>query len=173
MGGKTAGGRHVDFTNIASDAFRRANPELFGEIPMPAQVAASAGKSEGIGKTPTKKLNKTEERCKARLERYLGLSVLCQPTRLFPLAGGGTYTPDFLAYDPQRPELGICVVEVKGGYHGPGWEQGYDRWKRVAAQYDSPLFRFVMTTWSAKRQEWNDEWWGDGNDWPIHAIVPF
>lgn len=167
--------RDIDFSAVGSEAFRRRNPQLFGEIPTPAQVspAPSPNASRSIlGERKEKKLNKTEERCKMRLTRYYGLQVICQPTRFFQLTGGGTYTPDFLAFDSKRPEEGILVVESKGGYRGPGAEQGHERFARAAAEYDSPLFRFVKTTWRTKTHDWQDEWWGD-NDWPMHSVTPF
>lgn len=169
--------RNIDFSSFGSEAFRRKNPALFGDVPVaqPRQMPQTqeVPAQDFAGKVRIRKLNKTEERCRLRLESFFGLEVLVQPTRLFPLQGGGSYTPDFLAFDSQRPELGIAVVEVKGGYKGPGAEQGHERYARTAAQYDSPLFHFVKTTWDAKRHDWTDEWWKP-NRWPCErTIVPF
>lgn len=41
-------------------------------------------------------------------------------------------------------------AEVKGGYKGPGWEQGHERYKRARAEH--PMVRFGMYEWTGK--EW-------------------
>lgn len=89
----------------------------------------------------------------------LGFHAIPQPTRFFPLPGGGSYTPDFLAWDEKYSFL--ISVEVKGGYHGPGFEQGYERYKRTAQIYDGIHFRFVMMTQDSKSKSWSLEWWGE------------
>ncbi|MBO4620355.1 MAG: hypothetical protein J5654_09630 [Victivallales bacterium] len=102
-------------------------------------------------------MNKTEARAMQWLIYQGYANIIPQPTRLFPLAGGGTYTPDFLAWNPS--DGSILVVEVKGGYRGPGWEQGMERYKRAAAQYDGGPLKFTMLAWSAKRREWAVDFW--------------
>ena len=163
----------IDLSATASDSVRRLNPAIFagkqaqthGNEPerdfarntekMPAE-AFSRGNS---GVTRQRKMNKTEARAMEWL-RFQGYSgIIAQPTRLFPLAGGGSYTPDFLAWELMS--FGILVIEVKGGYKGPGAEQGYDRYKRAALQYSpagSP-WRFALLTWHARRREWTFEAW--------------
>ena len=87
---------------------------------------------------------KTEETVRAWLESE-GYRIVTQPTNLFPMAGGGRYTPDFLAW--KDDENGILVVEAKQeGAHYRGYEQGYERYKRCASQYDSRQWRFAMAT---------------------------
>lgn len=164
----------------ASESVRRLNPQIFGEAPSKMRVgegngaihgfnrlnaeSSSRAKSSGIpavsgGETRQRRMNKTEARALEWLGCHGYTGIIAQPTRLFPLAGGGSYTPDFLAWKPG--DTGVLVVEVKGGYRGPGWEQGYERYKRAALQYcqTSGPWRFAMLTWSARRREWTFEAW--------------
>ena len=89
----------------------------------------------------------------------LGLPAGCrwvaQPTRLLPLSGGGTYTPDFLVLVPGGEPVS---AEVKGGYRGPGWEQGVERYRRAASEWDGRGLRFVMATWDGAAG-WRLQWW--------------
>lgn len=165
----------IDLSATASDSVRRLNPAIFAGkqaktrenaperdfIREPPKTPAGADCGGNSGITRQKRMNKTEARAMEWL-RFQGYSgIIAQPTRLFPLAGGGTYTPDFLAWEP----LASCVwvVEVKSaGAHYHGWEQGYDRYKRAALQYSQPgsPWRFALLTWHAGRREWNFEAWG-------------
>ena len=172
--------RRIDLAATASEATRRRNPAIFGEtapdfaprrenpakrdfarIAAKTPAEANSGRNPGIsgGETRQRQMNKTETRAMEwlRLHGYAG--IIAQPTRLFPLAGGGTYTPDFLAWEPMTSC--VWVVEVKGGYRGPGWDQGYDRYKRAALQYSPPgsPWRFALLTWHARRREWTWEAW--------------
>lgn len=170
----------IDLSATASASVRRLNPAIFaGKGPAGAPddrnaakrdfardgaENASGAKSGRIpaasgGETRQKRMNKTETRALEWLRFHGYTGIIAQPTRLFPLAGGGTYTPDFLAWEPMTSC--VWVVEVKGGYRGPGAEQGYDRYKRAALQYSpagSP-WRFALLTWHAQQREWTFEAW--------------
>lgn len=169
----------IDLSATASDSVRRLNPAIFAgkqaqtrENEPERDFARNGAKthadavSRGIaGVTRQKRMNKTE----ARAMEWLGFNgysgIIAQPTRLFPLAGGGTYTPDFLAWEP----LTSCVwvVEVKtAGAHYHGWEQGYDRYKRAALQYSQPgsPWRYALLTWHARRREWTFEEWNTNEE---------
>lgn len=171
----------IDLAATASEATRRRNPSIFGERPSnfaPARKNSltrdfariepktsngakfdGANAVSGGGATKQKAMNKTEARAAQWLRLNGFACLIAQPTRLFPLAGGGTYTPDFLAWEPSG--AGVWVIEVKGGYRGPGWDQGYDRYKRAALQYSPPgsPWRFALLTWHARRREWTFEAW--------------
>lgn len=172
--------RRIDLAATASEATRRRNPAIFGERPSnfaPERENSSArdftriepkasngAKSDGAnavsgGATKQKAMNKTETMAAQWLRLNGFACLIAQPTRLFPLAGGGTYTPDFLAWEPMTSC--VWVIEVKGGYRGPGAEQGYDRYKRAALQYSPPgsPWRFALLTWHARRREWTWEAW--------------
>ena len=174
--------KRIDLSATASESVRRLNPAIFGQSPENAQKRTqkrespkahintgqapksrlNGGKTgflakSGCGIVRQKRMNKTETRAMQWLIFQGYEHIIAQPTRLFPLAGGGTYTPDFLAWNSS--DSIILVIETKGGYRGAGWEQGYDRYKRAAAQYDGGPLRFVMLTWSAKRREWSGEFW--------------
>jgi hypothetical protein len=146
----------VNLSLTASDACRARNPEIFGDFP-PETVHKVLAKPEA----PRRAMNKTEARMYGRLlaTGHARRDIFPQPCRFFRLSGGGTYTPDFLVFDVA---VGVCqVIEVKGGYRGPGWEQGVERYKRAALEYGgagSP-FRFSMYTWDRKHGEWKDEAW--------------
>ena len=90
---------------------------------------------------------KTEEKVRLWLESE-GYRIVTQPTNLFPMAGGGRYTPDFLAW--KDDEDGILVVEAKQeGAHYRGYEQGYERYKRAALQY-SGNGAFFFELWTVR-----------------------
>lgn len=111
---------------------------------------------QGKGRINT--LNKTERRYYDSFlaeEINSGVNVIIQPTRFFELTGGGSYTPDFIIIR----DYGIEVVEIKGGYKGPGWEQGIERYKRAATQYDNQCTRFKMATWKRSERVWDVVVW--------------
>ena len=163
----------IDLSATASDSVRRLNPAIFAGKQAQtreneperdftrdgAKTPSPRGCGGNSGITRQKRMNKTEARAMDWL-RFQGYSdIIAQPTRLFPLAGGGTYTPDFLAWELMS--FGVWVIEVKGGYRGAGWEQGYERYRRAALQYSpagSP-WRFALLTWHARRREWTFEAW--------------
>ena len=152
-----------------SDNFRRLNPHLFGgkaketvATPVVQRMpVANSPKRERTVSSFARRLdsiNKTERRY---YDTFLAdrdgvdCTVLVQPPRLFELEGGGTYTPDFLVIN----EKGCVSVEIKGGYKGPGAEQGVERWKRAAAQWADERISFVMATWKRKEMRWVVETW--------------
>jgi hypothetical protein len=164
----------IDLSATASDSVRRLNPQIFAgkqaqtrenepgrdfaRVAPETPAGADCGGNSGI--TRQKRMNKTEARAMQWL-RFQGYTdLIAQPTRLFPLAGGGSYTPDFLAWEPMTSC--VWVVEVKtAGAHYHGWEQGYDRYKRAALQYSQPgsPWRYALLTWHARRREWTFEAW--------------
>lgn len=148
----------INLTATASDACRVRNPELFG---APAPQAVTLTDAPSIGRSTHKTMNKTESRYYDTLIRdceYDPKCIFVQPTRFFKLTGGGTYTPDFLVVD-QEYNLNR-VVEIKGGYRGPGWEQGYERWKRAAMEYSGHgNFVFYLITWDRHSGEWREQQW--------------
>jgi hypothetical protein len=150
----------------SSESIRRRNPHLFGKA-EPEGVPGNAGSPQLTEEKPRKQLNKTEARfLHTVVERdYKGHIAVQQPTRLFKLTGGGTYTPDFVLF-PRRSSDPVHVVEVKGGYRGPGWEQGMERYKRAAAQYSCEGIKFAMATWEAKSQSWRIDNWDDAAETP-------
>ena len=156
---------------VLSDAFKARNPELFGNVAsadavasVPARPSHAKAEAIGHGKNTCRfqkridTLNKTEMRY---YDTYLAerdgrdCTVLVQPPRLFELEGGGTYTPDFLVIE----EGGVTSVEIKGGYKGPGAEQGIERYKRAASQWADERISFVMATWMRKEMRWRIEPW--------------
>lgn len=125
---------------MVSDSVRRLNPGLFGGPEpqrRPAEIAHIERRTRADG------LNKSETAVMQIIRRlHAGKPhvLISQPSRLFELEGGGTYTPDFIVFTPQ----GTVVYEVKGGYRGPGAEHGVERFKRAAAQWAGPSIVFVL-----------------------------
>jgi hypothetical protein len=152
----------LDFdASRVSDDIRRLNPGLFGKqepkaAPPKAPRPPATVVSEGPVIPRLASLNRTERRfydeCLAAL--WADRTVI-QPTRFFPLKGGGTYTPDFIVL---RDDF-VAVYEIKGGYRGPGAEQGHERYARAAAQWSSGMVRFSKCTWDRKRGTWREEKW--------------
>ena len=129
----------------ASEAVRRLNPELFGAAP-PTEAPTEARTG-----TPRGRRTKAEElAADLARRRWPEARVLEQALRL-PLTGGGTYTPDLVVL--RHGHLPLCV-EVKGGYRGAGWEQGYERYRRAAYEW-GPWVEFAL--WERRRGEWSME----------------
>lgn len=167
----------ADLFPRASADFIRRNPALFGggrnpakstETPLPTSAKSLSGHGGGnhaksrvapvSGGLRWPAMNRTEARCLAGLlEALPDHCVFAQPSRFFTLSGGGTYTPDFLVV---RPGEAVRVIEVKGGYRGPGWEQGVERYRRAALEWSDGIhFQFEMHTWDRARREWRVEPW--------------
>jgi hypothetical protein len=185
--------KHFNIDDVP-DAIKRLNPHLFNEHggkkfnpiqpisskepanasskpPMAIEtflrdfpVIANAASNMADSKTRINSLNKTERRFYETVipEVFKGQEyvIITQPTRLFELTGGGTYTPDFLVCTTDT----VHVCEVKGGYRGPGWDQGIERYKRAAAQFNVLCIQFAMYTWDTKAKRWHVSKWADGND---------
>ncbi len=102
------------------------------------------------------KMTKAEETVYKLLISEQHRLIAQQVRNLFQLDGGGMYIPDFVVFSDALP---IRVIEVKGGYRGAGFEQGYERYKRAALQFSrSGLFSFEL--WEVRkdgitRQIWN------------------
>ena len=132
----------------ASEAVRRLNPQLFAAS-LPEAVRTEA-------KTGTPRGRRTKAEIMAAVlarRRWPEARVLEQALRL-PLTGGGTYTPDLLVLRDGRPPL---AVEVKGGYRGPGAEQGVERYRRAAYEWrrwlDFALWERTRGAWSMEEDE--------------------
>lgn len=156
----------------ASAAFLRLNPHLSVETGKAAAFRPKPGKPAIPGPKHTKELSRLEK-CNKTETRFFHevlmrsapkMVILPQPPRFFELTGGGTYTPDFLVVTESGP---ILSIEVKGGYRGPGWDQGYERYKRTALEWDGKGFRFVMATWNAKDKTWWMEAWDKKGGFPF------
>lgn len=111
-----------------------------------AKAMAIAGQPKakrGAGR----KLNKTEQRCLAELTaKYPDWLILSQSVVL-PFGDGTSYRPDFLLIPPFWDQEFIAfIVEVKGGYRGPGWEQGMERYRRAREKWGTWL-GFELWTW--------------------------
>lgn len=97
-----------------------------------------------------KRLTKAESRALAKARRlYPDATIICQGVTLplHPLPGRSLsyYRVDMAIINPwtgpDRYGLGVLIlVEVKGGYKGPGWEQGLERYMRARAEYPALLF---------------------------------
>lgn len=94
-------------------------------------------------KRDTHKTTKAEESAMAFLKaKGLGHDWQFHPMTLrFP--DGDRYTPDIVGF-PQHPGGDLLVIEVKGGYRGPGWEQGMERYKRAKEMWGKGSIKFGM-----------------------------
>lgn len=160
-----------ELSRYVTDDFKRLNPELYNGAENGSfcpKNGAEKGKTQLIPSveadhvhTRLDSLNKTERRfydtyLVNRSGEPVNYRVVVQPTRFFEIPGGGTYTPDFLVFQPGRP---VEVIEIKGGYCGPGWEQGIERYKRAANIFHGDVFTFKMCTFDRKKGTWNNVEW--------------
>ena len=101
-----------------------------------------------------KKLNKTEQRAYDRAKEVWPGWLIIPHGLTFTFDDGDRYTPDFFMVPliAERRDNLPCIVEVKGGYRGPGWEQGYERFKRAREKW-ARWFGFEMWTWKGGRWE--------------------
>lgn len=108
----------------------------------------------GAGRKRVLKMTAAERVVYAQLKDK-GAHVAQQVRNLFMLDGGGMYIPDFIVFGPGPAR----VIEVKGGYRGPGAEQGYERYKRAALQYSgNGAFFFELWTVRSGQVESIDCW---------------
>jgi len=112
-------------------------------------------------KDSPRKLNKTEQRWfEYAKEGFVeGWDAIFPQCRVLPLKGGGSYRPDFEWITPLTSEGGvvrIVLIEIKGGFKGPGWEQGLERFRRARAEWEH-IFKFELWTWKAKEKKWEVE----------------
>lgn len=156
------------------DDIRRSNPALAkrieGAIAVRNETFRTDAQNARDAKDAEKPLSDEKPKGEASMnktERMFFMMLLAdwcgrgfvkpQATRFFPLKGGGTYTPDFMVFPDDGSH--VRIYEVKGGYRGPGWDQGYERYKRTALQYDGDIFDFYMATYNRKKREWTIEKW--------------
>jgi hypothetical protein len=105
-------------------------------------------------KPRVKALNVTEQRWLDTIApvHFPAATVFAQAFTL-PLDGGGTYRADFVCvYLSRYPTL----IEVKGGFKGPGWEQGIERYRRARTQWEK-VFAFELWDWSRETKRWKVE----------------
>lgn len=105
-----------------------------------------------------RKMNKTEARFYELLKSEYANEesvIIPQPTRFFRFDNGDTYTPDFIVLCA----TGMLVYEVKGGYKGAGYEQGYERYHRAKEKFESQVLRtvFFLVTWDRDGHKWEYE----------------
>ena len=154
---------------------RRLNAGVLGDVQAAPIVQQGAERKSQQGERRRVlrelKLNKTEARFLQELRRSMaGMTSAIpeleeldvwnydiQPPRYFEFEDGDTYTPDFLLLAGGR---GQVVVEVKGGYRGAGWEQGWERFKRAAAvfgrEFGSERGReFWLCEWRPRESRWS------------------
>lgn len=107
-------------------------------------------------------LNKTEERFRREWPCTVIRSgwVACWQTYRMAFPDGGEYRPDCVMVrhnhdilPTELPPAGSIIVEIKGGYRGPGWEHGYERFKRARLQW--PQFAFHCY------EEWKKGMWAE------------
>ena len=157
---------------------RRLNAGVLGGVSTAPAVQEGKGlkspQSERRRALRVDKLNRTEARFLAELRRSMagqrsampeldGLDIWCydiQPPRFFEFEDGDTYTPDFLLMAGGRGQI---VAEIKGGYRGPGWEQGWERFKRAAAAFGRERGReFWLCEWMPRESRWRVTTYGGG-----------
>jgi hypothetical protein len=76
-------------------------------------------------------------RHKGMIRQWLDQAVILR------FADGTRYRPDYTAVTNQGE---LWHIEVKGGYRGPGWEQGYERFRRARDVFQQPGVRLVLAT---------------------------
>jgi hypothetical protein len=79
-------------------------------------------------------------------------AIISQGFKL-PLQDGGTYTADYFAVPVNGRST---IIEVKGLYRGPGWEQGIERYRRARYQWEK-YFNFEMWETFGKGKKWEVE----------------
>jgi hypothetical protein len=85
-------------------------------------------------KPRTPKLNDTEKRWWREIPAtHFPAHKVIPHGLLLPLTDGGVYTCDF--YLLTLATVGT-VIEIKGGYKGPGFEQGIERYRRARFEWE-------------------------------------
>ena len=139
----------------ASDATRRLNPDVW---PCDAVVQARA-ESEPTRRAPGTPRPLDERLTKAERRWMSDIATQAAPYRDAPLIlpqvtlrfwDGTSYTIDFLVVWLDRAPT---CVEVKGGYRGPGWEQGYERYRRARDAWTA----FAWELWELREGAWRCE----------------
>ena len=126
--------------------FPNASPAFFARnsVSAPSPHPLPGGKAGNtLTAQKTHKTSKCELEWLRHLRRELPDALILHQCLTLPLTGGGKYTPDIVVINPLT--AGIDIWEVKGGYRGPGWEQGYERYKRAAYEWqDGSRLRFHL-----------------------------
>lgn len=115
-----------------------ASPRVRALNPEPSEKP-----KQKIPPAASRKMNASEEYIHSRLRNmHPTAHIIPQASRFFRLADDDSYTPDFIVIGNAMP---IEVWEVKGGYRGPGWDQGVERYKRTASQFsDGVRYQFFL-----------------------------
>lgn len=130
---------------LKSPESRRRNSHLLPPEPDQSPVVVEARR---MRKPILERLNKTEVRWLHEIGwRMEAMSIHPQVGLYFD--DGDCYNADFMVF---MNDGGVRLIEVKGGYKGPGWEQGHERFKRAKATW--PHLRFELWTWDGKLKTW-------------------
>ncbi len=116
----------------------------------PALAAKPEKQARSRRRTPAERMNKSEREIEAMLSCDPMAIVLPQALTL-SFVDGTSYRPDFLVIAAGQMDR---VIEVKGGYRGPGWEQGIERYRRAKEKWGA-WFRFEL--WTKKSGKWEVE----------------
>lgn len=148
----------IKLEDLSGYAKERVLAAMGQEGRKPREKATGRAETEEIGLYPKAGLNRTEKRyydtyLRDRRESGEAL-VMCQQVRI-PLEGGGGYIPDFVVWQ----DGGVEIIEVKGGYKGDGWEQGWDRYKRAAAYLERFGVKCKLAEWMPKEKNWIIKTW--------------
>jgi hypothetical protein len=117
------------------------SPASVVAIKTPPPASMEGGGIKTPKKAPAQKMTKAESEFLRHLEAGIYgefVHIFTYAVRL-PFGDGTSYRPDMMTIDVDGR---ICCWEVKGGYKGPGWEQGYERFR--AARRHWPKIKFVM-----------------------------
>lgn len=136
----------IKYSNLPEHLRRRIDEldaNIAGKLP---QLPISPRLPEKPGKVSGRKRTKAETaflailrawRHKGMIRQWLDQSVALR------FEDGTRYTPDYTCITHQGE---IWHVEVKGGYRGAGWEQGYERFRRARDVFQAPGVRLVLAT---------------------------
>jgi hypothetical protein len=137
----------TELPSMSADCARR-NPALAGATSVQVGAVTVGRPSPASKRVPgaVRQLNKAETRALDKARREWPCAIVLAQALVLPLSGGDTYRPDLLILAPCQDFSGslcrVIFVEVKGGYKGPGWEQGIERYKRAVVEY--PALEFEL-----------------------------
>jgi hypothetical protein len=143
----------TELPSMSADCARR-NPALAGATSVQVGAVTVGRPSPASKREPgaVRQLNKAETRALDKARREWPRAIIMAQALTLPLSGGDTYRPDIVILKPcdwfRGSLLRMVLVEVKGGYKGPGWEQGVERYKRAVVEY--PALEFELWDMAAK-----------------------
>jgi hypothetical protein len=126
-----------------------------GRVLVNPQIAIPTSTIERVPRKEPRmpKLNGTEKRWLEERADDFPTALVIPHALILPLDGGGTYRPDFFVLEG---DACIHLIEIKGGYVGPGWEQGIERFRRARTQWGK-YFNFQMWEWHKDTKKWTVE----------------